>query len=386
MKPYVTIEEAIGGLPEPFMDKRPRKQKKVEQTEGEAEVMSRQWDEARIIAPPLANDIHNKKSRNTGVPRVLVRRTAGALTTPDGRDAIYFEGNPCISLFTGCGGFDVGTEEAGLIPVVQHEWDASCCWTLLANRPHYFRNSALIQGDIYQTPTEMILREGGLRVGECFMLTGGPPCQGFSVAGVRDPNDLRNDLIFQFLRVIREAQPKFFCMENVAGILTAAKGEYFRRFLRTAYNCFYELVYGLVDCVEYGVPQHRVRFICMGTRRDMFALDNVLASLPEPQCFSKRDIKAMDWMEGAQHIDLLAGLECYDEELALLRHPPGIRYFPDRPILVPPRPTHGVINPDDDGGRSKSFIEFYRNLRANEPDRIVTKETKWEEPSLIIRP
>lgn len=291
-QPRTTVGEAIGDLPEPHYEKRSRKQINLETAQEHAEILGREWDEAVIVEAP-------RKFKDAAIPRVLVRRKLPAFTNPDGSELVYFDGNPAISLFTGCGGFDLGMEWAGFIPVVQHEWDDSCCWTLLANRPQCFRNSALIQGDIYKTPTEMLLAAGGLRVGECHLLTGGPPCQGFSVMGLRNPKDERNDLIFQFLRVVREAQPKFFIMENVAGLLTKPNREYFERFLAMAYGCFYELVYGLVDCVEYGVPQYRCRFICAGTRRDMFAIDGILSTLPAPTCFSNQDLANISFLEGA---------------------------------------------------------------------------------------
>ena len=60
----------------------------------------------------------------------------------------------------------IGLEQAGFCCVVQHEIDAMCCETLIANRPNFFRHAALIQGDIYKTPTSMLLEEAGLRVGE----------------------------------------------------------------------------------------------------------------------------------------------------------------------------------------------------------------------------
>lgn len=366
-----TVGDAIGDLPPPTTHSPSRAEVRAERARENAEIMAKRWDDGRVLELP-------RKGKDALIPRVLVERTAPALSGPNGEEICYFPGSPVISLFTGCGGMDLGVEQAGMTAVVQHEVDESACATLMANRPHFFRHAALIQGDIYRTPTEMLLREGGLRVGEAHLLCGGPPCQGFSICGRRDPKDRRNDLIFEFLRVVREAKPKFFCMENVPGILTAAKGQYFRAFLKAAHDCFYELVYGLLNAVEYGVPQTRVRFFCMGTRRDMFALDNIIASLPGPECFSNRDLKRIE----LYRTDLLRELRCYDEELALLYHAPGIRYFPDRPILIPPRPISGTDICDN--GRTKGFIEFFRRLRAEEPDRIVTKETRWLEPAEVL--
>ena len=318
------------------------------------EDLPKPWPEARILAMP---------QREGGKPVLLVERNPGELEGPNGEDLVYLEGQPCISLFTGAGGMDIGTEQAGFCGLVQHEWDGSACATLIVNRPTYFRHAALIQGDIRQTPTSMILGAAGLRVGEAALLTGGPPCQGFSTANGRSRSgayDQRNDLVYEYLRVVREAQPKFFVMENVPGFVDFNKNEYLGTFLRAAYDAYYELVYGLVNAAEYGVPQTRCRFICMGTRRDLHEIEGKLGSLPEPQNFSNGDLKRLKEWRGMPLF--------HHEDEALLMHAPGVRYFPDRELLIPPTPFRPGR---EDAGRSFKFQEFYRRLRADEPDRIV---------------
>ncbi len=317
------------------------------------------WPEAQIIAEP------HKTTAKTG-PEVLVKRRQTALSGPHDEEMVFLPGLPTISIFTGCGGMDIGIERTGFCTLVQHERDEMCCKTLIGNRPNFFRHAALIQGDIRETPTSMLLREAGLRVGETALLCGGPPCQGFSTANVNRGKkpDERNNLVWQFLRVVKEAQPQFFIMENVPGFLTLHKGAFFHEFLPRAYDCYYELVYGLIDCCEYGVPQYRCRFLCMGTRRDLWEIEGKLGSLPKPQCFNEKDLAQIQQMEGRP---------LFEHELNLLTHAPGIRYFPDRPILTPPPPVWQGGNNHEKAGRRRSFVEFYRKLHAEEPDRIVTQ-------------
>lgn len=292
-------------------------------------------------------------------PTLLIRRRESLIVAPDCDELALHDGEPVISLFTGAGGMDIGLEEAGFTSVVQHEWASEACATLMINRPAFFRRSALIQGDIHRTPTSMLLDAGDLRVGEATMVVGGPPCQGFSTANskaVRGEYDARNDLVWEFLRVVNEARPKFFIMENVAGFVTFNKHEYLKRFLARAHDSYYELVYGLIDCVEYGVPQYRCRFICMGTRRDLAEIEGILGSLPKPHTFAQADLNRLAELD---RLDLF-----HRDEHDLLMHAPGVRYFPDRPVLIPPAPVWR-------GGRSKKFIEFFRKIEAEEPDRIV---------------
>jgi site-specific DNA-cytosine methylase len=317
------------------------------------------WVEAEILRQPLS-----RKERKTwkGEPVTLIRRRRGMLIGPNNEELIPLPGPAVISTFTGAGGFDLGLEAAGFATVIQHEWESECCQTLMANRPRYFRHAALIQGDIRQTPTSLLLAEGGLRVGEAHMVCGGPPCQGYSYSGKRDPNDIRNNLIFDFLRVVREAQPYFFLFENVPGFVSMRRGAFMRAFLAAAYDSYYEIVYGLVDAVEYGVPQYRCRFIAAGTRRDLWEIEGKLAGLPRPETFHDRELK---------RLKLIDRLPLWTPVVESLTRAPGIRHFPDRPVLVPPKPIHGEHG-EGKGGRTKKFIEFYDRLAQEEPDRLVT--------------
>ncbi len=330
-----------------------------------AEPRRAEWPEAEILAEPV-------REKDLKAPLLLVRRRSHLLLGPREEDLIRLPGRPVISLFTGAGGFDLGIEQAGFCCLVQHERDQAACETLLMNRPNCFREAALIQGDIYHTPTEMLLDAANLRVGEAALVIGGPPCQGFSTSTPRrkermKTGDARNDLVFEYLRVVKEAMPQFFIMENVPGFTDFNKGAYLAEFLRAAHGAYYELVYGLVDAVEYGVPQNRCRFICMGTRRDLYACEGLLCSLPTPETFSDRDLES---------ISTIATL-FPDADAELLTHPPGIRYFPDRPVLVPPRPIFNGNHKEDgsrDSGRSQVFLDFYRRLMREEPDRLVDHE------------
>jgi len=305
------------------------------------------WPESRLLADPV-------KPKHLTVPRVLVKRNADLVMGARQEEIIQLPGPPAVSLFTGAGGMDLGLEAAGFCVVLQHEMDQTCCETLIANRPR-FRYAALIQGDIRKTPTSMILAEANLRVGEARLLTGGPPCQGFSAGNkhsFRGRYDTRNDLVFEFLRVVDEAQPHFFLFENVPGFVRFNKHQYLKAFLRSAYGAYYELVYALVDAVEYGVPQYRCRFICMGTRRDLFEIEGCLGAMPTAETFSHRDLRIIrtDFLQGQR-----------------LKRTPGIRYFPGRPVLIPPAPIqHGK-----EGGRSKGYLDFWDRLQREEPDRVV---------------
>ncbi len=118
--------------------------------------------------------------------------------------------------------------------------------------------------------------------GKVDLIVGGPPCQGFSTAGKRNPNDPRNRMAEQYLQVIKFVQPRFIVIENVAGfnMKFESKGtdrSFLSTLKKTSYasyikECLIELGYrvssGVVNCAHFGVPQNRNRFIMIGERND----------------------------------------------------------------------------------------------------------------------
>ena len=125
-----------------------------------------------------------------------------------------------ISLFTGAMGLDLGFEQEGFEIKVAVEKDATAVKTIQANRP----NIPIIQQDIKDVPTEDILLTAGLSVGEATVVIGAPPCEPFSTAGKRNGfSDDRSNAVDEFIRVISEARPRFFVMEEVAGFVHSSK-------------------------------------------------------------------------------------------------------------------------------------------------------------------
>lgn len=172
-----------------------------------------------------------------------------------------------ISLFSGCGGLDLGFEAAG-VQIVGHVeiWDA-------ANKIYEqnFPNSALLKEDINDITDEDI-QQWKNQFGQIDIIVGGPPCQGFSLAGKRDPEDIRNQLYKQYVRVVARLHPKVFVFENVAK-LTSMKnkdGSFFiDEILREFSEVGYTLRYKIVNASDYGVPQSRERVILVGVRNDI---------------------------------------------------------------------------------------------------------------------
>ena len=185
-----------------------------------------------------------------------------------------------ISLFTGAMGLDLGIEASGIVTRVCVENDPKCVQTIKLNRPKL----PVIDRSIEQVTGKELLVAAGLKKSEVFVVFGGPPCQAFSTAGSRKSiHDARGNLILEFVRIIDEIRPRYFIMENVRGLLSAAihkethngngiPAEYLSKggVVRYLHDLFKELGYtvsfALFDSANYGVPQKRERVIFFGNR------------------------------------------------------------------------------------------------------------------------
>ncbi|HEX7479161.1 MAG TPA: DNA cytosine methyltransferase [Polyangiales bacterium] len=178
-----------------------------------------------------------------------------------------------ISLFSGAGGIDYGFEAAGCQTSVAVERDRDCCVTLRQNRKW-----TVIDRDIFEVSTEDLLAAGKLKRGEADILIGGPPCQPFSKAGYWARGDAgrlsdpRSDTLAAYMRVVEEALPRAFMLENVGGLSYSGKNEGLDLLLARVeqinkkHRVQYKPVYRVVKAVEYGVPQLRERFIMIAAR------------------------------------------------------------------------------------------------------------------------
>ena len=165
-----------------------------------------------------------------------------------------------ISLFTGAGGMDVGFEKAGVNVVFANEIMKEAAETYLANHP----NCRLVNDDINNVLDELDEYKG------MDLVFGGPPCQGFSVAGKMDPDDERSKLIFTFLDVVEKVHPKAFVMENVEALGKLEKWEPVRlKYLERARNLGYNCRPFILNATEYGVPQKRERVFFIGVKDNL---------------------------------------------------------------------------------------------------------------------
>lgn len=163
-----------------------------------------------------------------------------------------------VSLFTGAGGMDIGFSQAGIKTIVACEMDASAFKTYKQN--HF--NLDYLEGDINDYLNDFKKYEN------TDIVFGGPPCQGFSVAGKMDINDPRSQLIFSFAKVVENVKPRAFVMENVKSLgklkkFTEIRNKLLSQFYILGYNC--HIVF--LNAKDFGVPQSRERVFFIGIKK-----------------------------------------------------------------------------------------------------------------------
>lgn len=268
------------------------------------------------------------KQIGNAVPPLLARMIS-SLIKP------YLDSYNIVDLFAGCGGLSEGFIQNGFQLLAANEFDSSVFETNILNHSKYASKDKFILGDITKEETKQRIYDacGENRVD---VILGGPPCQGFSYAGWRDPEDQRNQLFRDFVDIVTTLQPKFFVMENVPGILTMRHGEAIKEIIHAFADAGYYVNNPLrLTAADFGVPQKRKRVVLIGSR------DNITIGQPTPLFTDK---------------------------------PEGI--FP-LPKYISVREAIGSFPPIPDGGGEEEIdIEFDN---PSDYDRLMAKEITFDE-------
>ena len=174
----------------------------------------------------------------------------------------------CIDLFCGCGGMTLGFKWAGFNSIIASDIDENCGKTIEKNFP----DTKFILGNISEVDKRVfdeIINNNQIEV-----ITGGPPCQGFSLANKnrnKVEDDPRNKLFYDYVKFIKWYSPKAFVMENVKGLLSMEKGKVIQTIVEEFENAGigYNVEYKVLTSSDYGVPQKRERVILIGFRKDL---------------------------------------------------------------------------------------------------------------------
>lgn len=175
---------------------------------------------------------------------------------------IHPELKTCIDLFSGAGGLTLGFKWAGFKTLVANDFFKDAGNTYALNNPEVnFIPGDITNINIQKQIISIVEAAGGIDV-----VVGGPPCQGFSNAGLRMIDDPRNLLYKNFVQIVKKSNPKVFIMENVEGILSINGGKTFDEIKNTFRKLGYDVTGKKLLAAEYGVPQKRKRVFIIGSR------------------------------------------------------------------------------------------------------------------------
>ena len=174
-----------------------------------------------------------------------------------------------IDLFAGAGGMSLGFEQAGFDIAAAVEIDPIHCATHEYNFPH----TETICASVIDLTGEEIRRRSKLGSQDVDVVFGGAPCQGFSLMGKRAFDDPRNHLVFHYVRIVKELNPKYCVFENVKGLTLGQHAQFLSELIEALDNAGYDVLtpYQVLNAADYGVPQDRRRLFLIGTRKDLKA-------------------------------------------------------------------------------------------------------------------
>lgn len=170
-----------------------------------------------------------------------------------------------VDLFCGAGGLSSGLKKGGFDVALGVDIDVAALKTYKNN----IKRAKVLNKDVKLVSGKEITELTGIKKGDCFLLAGCPPCQGFSNLGKRDVEDAQNKLVYEYIRLIFELEPWFILMENVPGMSRGIGKEIFKD-VTIKLEEKYHIQSATLNAADYGVPQIRKRLVLHGIRRDVY--------------------------------------------------------------------------------------------------------------------
>jgi DNA (cytosine-5)-methyltransferase 1 len=227
-----------------------------------------------------------------------------------------------IDLFAGAGGMSLGFEQAGFDIAAAVEIDPIHC----ATHEYNFPQTATICASVVDLTGAQIRRRANLADQEIDVVFGGAPCQGFSLMGKRALDDPRNQLVFHYVRIVAELQPKYCVFENVRGLTLGQHAQFLTELMDALGDAGYEVLnpYQVLNAADYGVPQDRRRLFLIGTRQGLpvamypavrtqrVNVEEAIGDLPNASDFKvlhERDWVPVQWQTTSSYARKLRGFD-----------------------------------------------------------------------------
>ena len=222
------------------------------------------------------------KQIGNAVPPLLARAIAETLKD-------HLKNLTFVDLFAGAGGMSEGFLSEGFKLIAANEIEPNFFETYKKNHSEFDKGNNLILGNITSQEIKEQIIAVATKQKKIGVVIGGPPCQGFSHAGWRNPKDKRNQLFKEFVHVVDEIRPEIFVMENVPGILTMRKGIAMKEIIASFASIGYHVNTPFkLNAENFGVPQKRKRVVIIGSlKKEKISQPKILFSsngeyLPRP--------------------------------------------------------------------------------------------------------
>ena len=225
-----------------------------------------------------------------------------------------------IDLFAGAGGLSLGFEQAGFDVAAAVEIDPVHC----ATHEYNFPRSVAICASVVDLTGALIRERAGLVGEDIGVVFGGAPCQGFSMIGKRAFDDPRNQLVFHYVRLVHELNPKYCVFENVKGLTLGKHAEFLDELIAALGHIGYRVLlpYQVLNAADFGVPQDRRRLFLIAARSDQAPAQypaplatrttvwEAIGDLPDADAFSElahSDAVGTKWVTKAVYAKRLRG-------------------------------------------------------------------------------
>ena len=297
-----------------------------------------------------------------------------------------------VELFAGAGGLSIGLERAGIHVVIANEIMRDFAATLAANHP----DTHVINDDIHKIDFKAELKKLGLDSVD--VLSGGPPCQGFSTIGAKNRQDPRNSLFYEYLRAVAETNPKYTIFENVSGFKRMYGGFAYETLVKEFGELGYDTKCQILNAADYGAPQVRYRTIVLGWKRGLRPLE-----FPKPTNGTGKGLRPyLTLMEAISDLPCIGSGESASEyalapqneyqrrmrgrQTELLEHNAS-NYGEKMLEILRTVPEGGSIKDLPARLRPKSgYCNTYARLLPNEPSPTITRNFGTPSSSRCIHP
>lgn len=271
-----------------------------------------------------------------------------------------------LSLFSGCGGLDLGFVQAGFhLELAIDHWAPA----VETHRANY----EFLGGDVLQRSLALSDREVQLdELPRCEVILGGPPCQGFSFAGKQFLDDPRNQLYRDFVRIVAHLRPRVFLLENVLGMEAMALDQVVESFEAVGYV----VTANRASATDFGVAQRRERLLIVGFRKDLDVRFGPPQAVYGGLFGTRGDKSILDAIK-----DLPKPVEILDRDLAPVQHLPG--YLQSHAYRPLPDSVQNFVRHIPNGG---CFRDAPSRALPERLRKIVKNPARYRSPRLFPKP